>query len=150
MAPRLGLLIAALALAGCGGDREPAGATAAGTATPAGIVERARDCGLPATGSDEVPADLARLVGPRAVVLSVQEAGAGYRAVVFSDEPLVQTLATLERAGHAAGYRTEFREREAIDAELTVRSADGSAFAFTLATPPGCDAGVRVTAVRIG
>jgi hypothetical protein len=151
VAGRLRLLICALALGGCGEDARPVATAPAATPAPAELVERARECGLAAPGAGlAVPADLAPLLPARSVVTSVEPAGAGYRAVFFSGEPLVQTLAALGTAGAAAGYSEEFREREAIDAELTLRAASGSVIAFMLATPARCGDGVRVTVVRIG
>ena len=150
MARRLRLLTAACVLAGCGGGGEGPPPAASATAAPADLVARAQECGLPAPGQDAVPAELAALLPARSVVVNVQPAGAGYRAVAFAGLPLVETLAALGRAATGAGYAEAFREREAIDAELTVRSPDGHVVAFTLATPAGCEDGVRVTAVRIG
>jgi hypothetical protein len=142
----------ALALTGCGGGGagpRAEGAAASPGATPDPLYAKAKACGIPTSAPFETPEDLVPFLAEPYVTTVTSPSGAGYRIVLYMDQPLGVVLARIRVAATERGLQITASEREPFDAEITLREPDGEVYAFRLLILPRCQEAVQLTVIRL-
>ena len=152
---RLLFLALPLALAACGGGGAdpsavaPASSPGAPSATLDPLYAKAKACGIPTSAPFETPPDLVPFLIEPYVTTVTSPSGAGYRIVLYMDQPLGLVLKRIRDVSAERGLQVVSSEREPIDAELTVREPNGEVFAFRLLILPRCQEAVQMTVIRL-